>query len=445
MNSTPFTYPEITQKFLEFENKHQLLSLNINGVFPWQIARITIFLHIVDATIPGNAQPNTKTFPKKITNILHRLFINCLFFNPFLDCSQKNALIIESGRKYRDEDAYIDIYTEYIAQFLEQKKVSFTRYETNYNLDLPMFKRSIKIKHLDFIFIFSQLKQKFIKTRFSEKDTQIISQIAGELSTLFGVKINLVSIFSTEIKKFKAEFGLYYLLFKLKKPKEIYLTNSCDKPALIDAAKKNKILVNELQHGLMSDKDVISNFPFTPENSLEYFPDVFYIWDNVEMFFGKLPLPSHNIKPMKNEHIDKWVKKLENLPTGERTLLVVSQPYGSKEMMNFIAENTSSLEKFTIFYKMHPAENEEVIAQFQELFANASNIKLINNEESMYVLLKKSKYVLGVYSSALFEASAFDCKVILLNLPGVEMSFPLLRNKKNILIETHEELVKVLT
>jgi len=41
-----------------------------------------------------------------------------------------------------------------------------------------------------------------------------------------------------------------------------------------------------------------------------------------------------------------------------------------------------------------------------------------------------------VYSTALIEAASFDCKVVLLDLPGVEMMRPFLNNTNIIMFKT---------
>ncbi|MBF8457202.1 hypothetical protein IV494_08400 [Kaistella sp. G5-32] len=416
----------------------------MDGVFPWQIARISIFLHIVDQLIPGSTAPINKSKKKQLKDLLHRLFINVLFFNPFLDFKHKKVLVIESGRKYRDEGSYIDIYTEYLCQQLDKDHVTYTRYENNYNIDDALIKRKLNIKHLDFILLFSKLKTKFIKSSWSEIDVQKIQEITHALEFEFGLKIDLPQIFDDEIRRFKAEVNLYSKLFRLKKAEEIYITNSSEKASVIEAAKNNGMLVKELQHGLMSDKDVISNYPYTNSGSLRYFPDQFYIWDNVDMFFSKLPLEEKNIIPFRNRHIERYVQKTANILKEEKTILVISQPYGSAEIQEFIKSNHIILSEYSIIYKMHPSENEQLFSTFKNEFSEVPNIRFVNNEESMYVLLKKAKYALGIYSSSLFEAKAFDCKVILLNLPGVEMSFPLLRNRENKLIDINRKVSDIL-
>lgn len=445
MTSTQITYSEISEKFFELEQKYDLLHLKVDGVFPWQIARITIFLHLVNHLIPGNTAPVLKSKKEEIKSLLYRLFVNSLFFNPFFDLKRKEVLVIESGRKYRDENSYFDIYTEYLCQHLDRNNVSYTRYENNYTIDADISDRKLNVKHLDFILLYSKFMKRIIRSRWSEIEIRKIKIISEEFQSLFGFELDVVQICKEEVRKFKAESNLYNKLFRLKGAKEIYITNSSEKASVIAAAKKNGMIVKELQHGLMSDRDVISNYPHTEEGSLAYFPDQFYIWDNLNMFFGKLPLEEKDIIRFKNEHIERWIERTAHISKDKKLILVISQPYGSAELQYFIKNNIEFLTDYSIIYKMHPAENEQLFSIFKNECNHIPNIHFINNEESIYILLKRAKYVIGIYSSSLFEAVAFKCKVILLNLPGVEMSFPLLRSKENQLIDLDQNLSEILS
>lgn len=425
-----FSYPEITRRFLDFEEKEDLLSLKIDGVYVWEAVRAAIYYRIIDHYISGNSSVK-KNKIVDFKNLIYRVFINSLLFNPYFPIRESEILIFESGRKYSNGNKYIDIYTDYLNELLIKDKISFTRYEMNYNVDSPFFKRNFKWKHLDFILLLSKIKTKKTKCNFISNDLQMIQSISSRFEDIFGFSIDFKIIFEANIEKFKREYILFNKLFLKKKPKEIYLVNSCDKSGLILAAKDLGIIVNELQHGLNSNYDIVSNYPNTIPGDLHYFPDNFYIWDNVQMFFAKLPLSSQNIKYFKNKHIENWISKTKYTKKDTKTILIVSQPYGSDDIFNFILKNIQLLKDYNFIYKIHPVENSEKFINFKIENPHIHNLRFVMNEESIYELMKKSKYVIGVYSSALFEAIAFNCKVILLNLPGVEMSYSLLKNSEN--------------
>lgn len=433
---------QITDLFISIENKYNLLQYKIKGIYVWQISRVSIYLKIID-TFTCNNNLNSSRIFHKYRDLSHRLFINCFFFNPFIFLKRKNdILVFDSGRKYKNENDFIDIYTNYLCNDLDKMGLSYTLYETNYKYDLPLLKRSIHTKHLDFIYLLSNFLSSFFLFRLRKQDIKFIKIIEDEMHTNYGIHVDILSIIIHDIRIFKSQYPFYKALFKIKVPKQIYIINSSDKPAIIAAAKKQNIAVNELQHGLISNAGIVCNFPDVKADSLQYFPDRFYVWKNINMCYTKLPLSENNIIHFENQHLNKWIQKTSSIPKITNTILVVSQPYSSIDIINFISQNLKYMPHYNFIYKIHPAENSVIMMEYKkEITQKYDNISFTDNEESIYILLKKSEYVIGVFSSALFEAKHFSCKIILLNLPGVEMSYPLLEEDGTKLLNISDKLI----
>ena len=440
------TRKEISEKFLKYEKDHNLLYLVIDKVMPWQISRVWLFLSIYESFSPKKNSP-PKKIREKIMKI-QRIIFNSIFNNPFIDLKKSETLVFQSSRKYLVDHTYIDIYTQYLIDKLRNQHQKVTVYETFVeNADNPLSFLGIlqNKRHLDFINIISKFLKKFVKTDFSIAEFEVSKKIEADLKKEFFFEANISFFFKETIKQFKAEYLLYDLLFRLKRPNEIFIINSCDKSALVYAAKKNNIIVNELQHGYSSDKDLISNYPYTEEESLAYFPNRYYIWDNVDMFFAKLPLKRANILKIPHYHLENLILKTANIEKNKACILIISQPHDTGKLQDIIVNNKDDIKDYEIIYKKHPVENETAYTNFKNKFVEDKNIKFIDNEESVYVFLKKAHYVIGIASAALFEAVAFDCRIILLNLPGVEMSFPLLKNSNCKLIDGDDRLINFLT
>lgn len=438
------SYKKAIDIFFSIEQKFNLLSYKINGLYFWQLSRVNIYLKIINTI---NQHGNNFHVNNKGKNIrlFHRILINSFFFNPFVDCRKKDFLVFESGRRYNDGAKHIDIYTHYLCERMTKNGESFTLYKKGYDSTDQLSRKSVHVKHIDFITLLTRIIRFFYTIRISINDMKFIKKIENEINERYNININLLDIIKIDLINFKCQFPLYKLLFRIKSPKEIYIINSSDNQYIVDAAKKLGIIVNELQHGLISDYDVICNFPNTEPDSLEYFPDRFFIWNNIDMCFGSLPLSKKNIIYFKNEHLDKWVRKTENIDKEFKTILIISQPNSSIEMVQFMEKNIPEMGDYIFLYKIHPAENILVINMYKEkLEKKYHNVKFINNEEPIYLLLKKSEFVIGIFSSALFEATLFNCKIILLDLPGVEMSVPLLKTHNAKLLDINCSIVSVL-
>jgi hypothetical protein len=442
MDNPNYDLKKITNSILMLENEYNLLHLKINNIFVWQACRSTLYLSILDSLIPNNSGSRKS----KIGYSRLKTFMSNIFFkNPFLDFKKSDVLIFKSGRYYLVEgEGYIDIYTKYFCEDLKNFKVKYQEYESS-NLYSEYKIKNDAAKHLDFISLLSLIKSKFIRVKFTTIDEENIDKIEIELKNLFGVSLNVRHVFEQEIIKFKSQYSIYKLLFKLKRASKIYLVSSVDKSALIKAAKDSDILVNELQHGLISNEGLISNYPDTKEDSLEYFPNKFYVWDNLNMYTSKLPLSRNNIIKFPNKHLEYLVNKNRERARDYKQILVVSQPYNSKDILNYISGNLARLVEWKIIYKLHPVENQiDFMHMINPLLVKFKNLTVVNNELSIYDLLSESAFVVGVYSTSVFEAPLFGCKVLLLNLPGIEASKPLIASGDAVLLNVNENLINFL-
>ncbi len=435
---------KIVKVITDLEKKHNLFDWKINNVYVWQSARVNIYVTILDLLIPNNIVPSEIPKIERFKILLKRIFINSLIYNPFLDFSKSDILIFESGRKYLVDDSYIDIYTDYILEDFYNEKVTFCKYETNYVYD-HLTRRSMKNKHTDFISIASRIISNFISIRIDKDNSVRIKILENEIEQLLNINIDLESVLHSEIKRFKSEYILYNKLFKRKNPKNIYLTSSGDKSPLIKAAKDNNIEVNELQHGLIVKEGLISHFPDVIEDSLAYFPDKFFVWKELNMWTSKLPVSQNNIVGFTNRHLEYMLKQSSQYKRKLNQILIISQPYCSQEILKFVMNNLDSMESWNIVYKIHPSENLSYFSDKNEnQFSQYENLAFVNNTTSIYQLFAESQYVIGVFSTALFEASYFGCKVLLLDLPGVEIASSLIRNGKARLVKSDDKLLDVL-
>src|SRR5665647_479188 len=442
MNEKYPSFKKIVATLLDLENKYNLLEWKINDIFVWQSARMLIFTKLLDSCIPSNAIINKKSLLQNIKSFFKRCIINSLLHNPFFDFNKSDVLVFESGRKYLVDDHYIDIYTKYFCDDLKKENISYQKYEINYNVsDLtPRYQRT---KHLDFILIISKLTSKFVNPKLSETDKELTAKLETSVYEQLGIRINLLIIFTNEIKRFKSQYPFYKILFQLKRAKKIYIINSSDKAPLIKAAKDNDIIVTELQHGLIIKESLSCHFPNTRENSLEYFPNKFYIWEDLNMCTSKIPISIECIVNFRNKHLDYMLEKNRNITCKENQVLIVSQPYSSPAILQFIIDNIEELPNWQFVYKLHPLENPDLFIN-SFLFSKYKNLTIVKNDSSIYKLVSESKFVIGVYSTAVFEATYFGCNTLLLNLPGIEMSYSLVESNKAKLIDINERLQKYL-
>ena len=425
--------------FLDMEYKNKLLRWKIQNVFAWQSARIAIYNTLLNRIVPTNNYSINDRSKQKYRLILKRMFTNIILHNPYFSFAKSETLVFDSGRKYLVNGKYIDIYIEQICSELEEKNISFTRYSTSYQTD-HLSPRKMKEKHLDTVYVLAKILSHYINVDHTH-ESELIENIEHDIHTYFNVEMNIGSILRQEIKRFKSQYLLYKILLMIKKPTSIYIVNYTDKAPLIKAAKDLDIVVNELQHGLIVKESMVANYPNVPLDSLEYFPNRYYVWEEKEMCTSVIPLSASNIIPFKNANLHHMLNMYNNYVKAQKKLLVISQPLWSQKILSYIQDNIIYLQALEVVYKIHPSEDRVI---FDKSFLNDTdkypNVKFIDNSVSIYQLLSESTHVLGIYSTSVFEAAYFGCKVLLLNLPGIEFSYSLVETGKAQIINPDSDI-----
>ncbi len=271
--------------------------------------------------------------------------------------------------------------------------------------------------------------------------------IENEIIGLFGVAPGLANYFVREIKKFKAfHFFLFRSCWVLKTPKKVYCVVAYGRPALIKAAKERGIETMELQHGTISDFHPGYHYPGVVKGGLDYFPDRICLWDDFWKEMCAIPLQDENIIVSGFEHLERERKQYDGITKKDGQVVIISQGALGPRISDVLMKNIDDLRQYQILYKLHPGEYDRWKTYESLVRLSAyKNVKIIdNNDVPLYQLLAESKYVIGVYSTAIFESFNFGCRVVLLNLPGIEYMHRVVETGKAILPGRDEKLVDVL-
>ena len=439
-----FNIQFITNSLLSIEKKYNLLNWEIEGIYVWQSARVNIYLKLIDSLIPQYSITSStrNTSLNKLSILFKRVIINAIYYNPFFDYKKSDIIVFESPRKYKVDDDIIDIHTKYLCDNFDDNFVNYQKYLTSFSFD-GLVKKRKKSKHIDFVRLIVKLIAKFISVNIDANHTKKIKLIEQEIRQIFDIKMDIFNIIGKIIRRFKVEYWLYYKLFSIKRPREIYLVNYCFQTAMIKAAKDNGSIVIEIQHGLMVKEDLIYHFPNSEKGNVAYFPDKFYIWN--EMNTSIIPIIEDNIINYGNKHLENRLSKYKDIKKNEKAILIISQYGFSDNVATQLLKSIKDLQDYEITYKLHPNEQDNWKSYHKLVkLSEYKNVTIVDNNYSIYKLLAESKYVIGVYSAAVFEADYFDCNIILLNLPGVEMSQKLLSKERVKLLHDNDTLLKLL-
>ena len=284
--------------------------------------------------------------------------------------------------------------------------------------------------------LFSKLTASII----GAEDVKRICEIENILKNNTQLDFNLKDLIERELKIFKAQNIFYGKLLDIKRPKVIYLVNYIDYFALLNQARIKKIKTVELQHGLVIKESLIYHFPSVRKDSLQYFPTEYFYWKNFNYNTAKLPLSDGNIIPNEYNHLEYLKLRYKGVLKDEKSILIASQPFYSEKIQEFVLRNLPFMQDYTFYYKLHPMEfNAFETSKNAIKLSTFGNLKIIRNEESIYKLLMRCPYIVGIYSTALFEAEMFGCQPLILRTDGNYTS-SLLKEGSGVLIDVDDDL-----
>ena len=189
---------------------------------------------------------------------------------------------------------------------------------------------------------------------------------------------------------------------------------------MISAAKDRNIEIIELQHGNMSRFHMGYSFPNS--KNVPYFPDKMLLFGKFWFDSTPLPLDKSNVKIIGFKDFNNKIKQYINVPKIPNSVVFISQGIIGGDLSKKAVETAKNNAKYSIIYRLHPQERNRWESIYPDLAENSrlENLVVDAGDSTIYDLLSKSEYVVGVSSTALYEALAFGCKVALLNLFSIE-------------------------
>jgi hypothetical protein len=409
----------ICEKIWHLEDKYNLLSFEIDGVKIWQYLRMIIYYQIAEKSgVINNPHPHKRS--SKIFSRFKAIFYafnNIILNNPLLGVSQVDVIIFPHERLNEIEGKYCDIYTKYLIEDFKDNKVNYLA------LIRPCagqytVKTSAKTKYLDILKLYS-IVAPYCRAGIKKRDCNIfVTKLTQEIKETFNCDLDLNKLFIKGIKRFKAEYNFYKLLFSLRKPKQIYLVNGYYlHAAMIKVAKDLDIESIELQHGTLSYYHLGYSYPGL-DHELDYFPDKFYSWGQYWSDLIKYPIKRENVVDYKYQYFRELKKANYHIVKKSNQIIVVSQGAIGEQLAKLILKKIDYIKEFIVIYKLHPSEVLEENVYLLEL-GRYKSVRIIKDGD-LYKLLAESNYIIGVFSTALYEGIGFGCKPIIADLCGIE-------------------------
>ncbi|QMS84531.1 hypothetical protein [Candidatus Xianfuyuplasma coldseepsis] len=383
------------------EKELDLFDCKIRDIYVWELIRSEIYLALLE-----REQLRTEV---KHSQRLKNLYFEIKYYNRlFYFTRRKNVehIIIEHSQYKSVNNNNIDIFTN---SFINSS------YQFTQNTLILSTSKERTVKDEDIIYLgiyndfftgFNYLKNKYLFRMNIPIKMLSFKQLVDET---YGIKLDIKSIILRSISSFEYKYKTYRKILNKLNPKSIVLTVAYSYKHLIHAARSLGITVNELQHGIIDDFTIEYALP----NSAKYIPDNLY-------FYGNYWKKSITYKPYKYKaklYRINYIHKFDGIITQEKKMqnrvLVISQWTIHEELFQFIVDLAQKFPNYEFVYRLHPlhnldSEGEKIVDEYTHSLSN-----LIIEESNVDILksLLITHFVIGCYSTAIFEALYFKCKV----------------------------------
>lgn len=318
---------------------------------------------------------------------------------------QKKFLIIDEGKLSEKADGRkVSYYTENITQnlnkdeyftisLIDDKKIKSILNAISYSdIIRTSFATFPSIDVFKFIFKLRKFYRKIkVQNVFSDTDLQNI-QIA--LNTFF------------------FQYYAYLKFFEKCKFQKVIFTQHYHNEGFILACKRNKIHIIELQHGLISTKDIFYVFPknFEEIRSRALMPDE--IWCFGE-YWKEILSKGYEWEPSQIKVFGNYVYRSNTVPStipteflNKNYILITTQTFLHSYYMEYVKKlsqylNTHNID-IKILVKIHPAEKIET---YQEI-AQLPSVLVFDSHLDYW--LKNCQYHITIYSTTVFDAVLHD-------------------------------------
>ncbi len=413
-------FTNVHEKLWELETDYNLLHREIQGVKAWHLARQKIYNQVVQKTgLSADAQPGLKNSYLGNLKFLPNYLLNSIKKNPLTEDYSKDIVLLNHERRRLVNGKYIDINSNFLTEALNDD--SYEVLEEPY-LGKHRGKRNDNKRYLDYLLLSREINSILTTVTFDDEESKLLNNLEREIKNFFNIQINLKEIISKYIKKFKHEYGFYDKYLKKRSPKTSFLVSLSGKYSFVAAAKDNDIKVIEIQHGVISPYHIVYGFPNCDEE-LEYFPNLFLSFGDYWKDTAELPIKKEKIISFGYPYLEKMKKKLGSIEKKQGKIVFLSQGTVGKNLSRLAYQTAKRLKKFQIVYKLHPGEYSIWKKKYKKLkkAKRLENFKIVDNDRrNLYSYLAECEYQVGVSSTAIFEGLAFNCKTLLVDLPGIE-------------------------
>lgn len=370
-------------KRLEIE--YNLSDQLICGSHFWDFCRYQFYL---EANKKLTGEPRKK---KKLA-MIYVIFRSFLFL---LNLKKgEDFLVVQHPRQQKLNGSPVDLYTDRIVRDLKKVGLSVS-VMTRYTHHSALFKETSRA-NLAALEATSRIASRLF---YFFVPMSALPKALEKCNSELGFQFFETRKVRSQVLYFLLLRKLYLIILKWKRPQNVMLVVSAGHESLISACSKLSIPTFEVQHGSPGLGKL--NYDYSNGCSKTYFPDVFLA--HGRGFGLEEILPACEIIYIGCPFLDGGTSK----PTKAKKdfdFLFMSQPFVDEIIISHARlENNRGK---CIGIRIHP-NYVDIDNRFREI--EAEGVKLIMaKSETLYESFSRTRNVVGCFSTALFEATAFD-------------------------------------
>lgn len=379
-------YLDFWERFRSAEQKADVFSIQTIGFQLYPMLRTRLYYELAQKLgLFDNPHPNSE--PKselEVSNLDH------------LISAKAKVVVVPFARKVGSEDVYSQPFIDALgptARVLEQSDLAEVRSYGKSKFDRFVYDAMLKEKKRD------------VRARWA-KMAEIFEQELGVGLGKFAEFPNWL------VRRYIGECLAYKELFSNLGVKKLYIVNAYSHPSLVVGAKQAGAKVIEIQHGFISEYHPAYHYP---KIRIQSAPNKLLTWGDYWVKAASFPkgMKVKAVGPAKNYLLAR--EEFEQM-AHEKTILFSSQGAIGKALITEAIRWANELGEYQITFRLHPNED---LAEYQALKL-PKNLVLSHKDPRFLELLQSHRFLVGGFSTTIYEAMGFGISAIALKLPGVE-------------------------
>ena len=448
------SFEEFWKRFTDVERKSKAVSAKFSGVQLYPLLRTRMFYAVAqELGLFDNPHPN---FSKpELEEGLPAL--------PDLSTLKPvNAVVIPFRRRVAGGEPYSDAIIERL------KREGKTYRVIDFDFDAEAYATDPSVLDLgrlraDYTERFTEQVNKNLRITSRENAENRWTEIVTAFESGFDIKLEKFEKYPKYLVRRTLIDQLGFgELFKALGAKELYVVNAYSEPSLVLAAKKAGLTVTEIQHGFISEFHPAYSYPavgklgglLKSRQQVESVPQRIAVWGS---YWGSpesgVTLPAETTAVVTGPtlpFVEYRAKALaENRIIGGQVLFTSQGAIGG-ELFKAAVATARALPNNAVIYRLHPNEALADYEALGEALASdygsplPSNFSLSHKTPVFLDLVSQSEFLIGAFSTTLFEGLALGCKVLVLPLSGYENVLPAIEAGDLTLISNLEALPEYL-